>query len=146
VKHPVNPWYVTGFAEGCGSFTYSRSSGVFGLYFALKVGVTDLPILQGIQAFFRGAGRIYIIRGRSEKLVKRAQAAYFRVTRAAELPRVVAHFDRYRLAGSKVEQYAIWREMVSLKQRFRRPDVERLTLMAARLSALTQQPRLGPSP
>ncbi len=133
VERGLDPWYVTGFAESSGSFTYSRSGEVITLYFALKVGATDLPILQGLQAFFGGAGRVYGIRSRSNTV---ENGSYFRVTRARDLALIVAHFDRYPLVGSKREAYSLWREMVSAKQRFRKPDVRRLSELALRLSGL----------
>lgn len=137
VKQFPHPWYVTGFAESCASFTYSRSGAVLVLYFGIKVSVRDLVILQGVQAFFGGVGRIYNIKASSERVVKDANLVYFRVNRARELAIVAAHFDRYPLAGAKAQQYRIWREMVSLKQQFRRPARDRLAALALRLSDLT---------
>lgn len=136
MKHLLDPWYVTGFVEGCGSFTYSRSGRAVTVYFALKVGATDAPILHAIKAFFGEAGRVYATRSGSDELEMRG--AYYRVTRAGELARVAAHFDRYPLAGAKARAFAIWREMVAEKQRFRRPERERLSEMASRLSALAR--------
>ena len=138
VKQILHPWYVTGFAEGSASFTYSRSGGVLALYFGIKVSVKDLAILQGLQAFFGGIGRIYNIRDSTELLVKAKDFAYFRVNRARDLALLGAHFDRYPLTGAKAQQYQVWREMVRLKQRFRRPDVDQLTALASRLSTLTR--------
>jgi len=140
VKHSVDPWYITGFAEGCASFTYSRSGGVVGLYFGIKVSIKDQAILQGVQAFFDGIGRVYRSRASSKLLVKAApDFLYFRVNRARELGQLVGHFDRYPLTGAKAVQYQIWREMVRLKQRFRRPDIQRLTALALQLSAAARR-------
>lgn len=136
VKQFADPWYVSGFAEGCASFTYSRSSGVVALYFAIKVSTKDQAILQAVRAFFGGVGRIYPSKASSEPDVKGADFLYFRVNRARELGRVVAHFDRYPLKGAKAQQYQLWREMVLLKQRYRRPDTTRLTALASDLSRL----------
>lgn len=57
----VSPWFVTGFADGEGSFmlwvwksnrvkTGWQVSGVFSIHLHSK----DLPLLQAIQAFFEG--------------------------------------------------------------------------------------------
>jgi hypothetical protein len=137
VKQSLHPWYVTGFCERSASFTYSRSGGGFGLYFGIKVGVKDVAILQGLQAFFGGAGRIYRIKPSSRSSHGEAESGYFRITRAAELARLVSHFDRFTLTGSKAQQYLVWRGMVFLKQRFRRPEREQLAEMASRLSAVS---------
>jgi hypothetical protein len=140
VKQSVDPWYITGFAEGCASFTYSRSGGVVALYFGIKVSIKDQAILQAVQAFFDDIGRIYTSRASSKPLVRSAsEFLYFRVNRARELGRLVAHFDRYPLTGAKAQQYQLWREMVRLKQRFRRPDTQRLTALASQLSGATRR-------
>src|SRR3954454_4331406 len=38
---PLDPWYVTGFVEGEGAFTYSRSGKQLALYFGLKLSRDD---------------------------------------------------------------------------------------------------------
>lgn len=143
VKQFPHPWYVSGFAESCASFTYSRSGAVVVLYFGIKVSAKDLVILQAVQAFFGGVGRIYIIKAPSKGLVKDTGFVYFRVNRARDLAFLTAHFDRYPLAGAKNKQYRIWREMVRLKQQFRRPARDQLRVLASRLSALngTSEPQ-----
>ena len=117
----LEPEYVTGFVDAAGSFTYSRSSKQLALYFALKVGATDRPLVEDVQAFFGGIGRIYA-------------AGYFRVTRREELMMIVEHFDRHPLRSSKREVYELWREMVLAKQEFRRPDRELLDRLADEIS------------
>jgi hypothetical protein len=120
----LEPWFVTGFVEGEGAFTFSRSGRQLALYFALKRPAADRSLLEEIQAFFGGAGRLYAV---GEGTV------YYRVCRREELARVVTHFDRYPLRGEKAEAYRIWREMVALKQAFRRPEREKLAELAEAL-------------
>jgi len=139
VKQSIDPWYISGFAEGCASFTYSRSGSVVALYFGIKVSIKDLVILQAVQAFFEGIGRIYTIKASSRGLGKEAaDSLYFRINRARELGQLVSHFDHYPLVGAKAQQYQIWREMVALKQRFRRPHLQRLEALASQLSSVTR--------
>ena len=139
----LDPWYVTGLADGIGGFTYSRSDNTIAPYFALKVGAIDLSILQAIQSFFGGVGRIYEIKpARGDAWTANHSLAYFRVTRATELLAVVDHFDRYPLIGARAAGYGIWRNMVSLKQRFRKPDLHKFEQLAVALSALS--PRRKP--
>jgi LAGLIDADG endonuclease len=138
VKQLPHPWYVTGFAESRASFTYSRSGRVFALYFGIKVSAGDLGILQAVQAFFGGVGRIYNIKGSSDSVVNDGSFNYFRVNRARELAVLGAHFDRYPLAGARAQQYSVWREMVRLKQQFRKPVMDQLTALASRLSSLNR--------
>lgn len=123
----LDPWYVTGFVEGEGSFTYSRNGRQLQLYFAVKLPEADEPILQAMRDFFAGVGSIYLLRARA--------SVYYRVCRREQLPVIIDHFDSYPLQGSKAAAYAIWREMVVLKQRFRQPDRDALRDLAAQLSA-----------
>ena len=129
----LDPWYVTGFAEGQGSFTYSRNGKQLSLYFSIKLGETDEPLLAAIQGFFGGIGSIYYVQPRA--------SAYYRVCRREQLPVIVEHFDTYPLRGGKVAAYQIWREMVILKQRFRQPDRAELQDLAAQLSASSARSR-----
>ena len=136
VKQLLDPWYVTGLSERCGSFTYSISSGVYALYFAIKVGPSDLLILQALRAFFGDAGRIYHITPRSKTGEERRGSIYFRVTRQSDLGAVVYHFERYPLIGGKRLQFETWREMVSAKQQIRKPDLQKLAELSSSLAAL----------
>lgn len=122
----LDPWYVTGLIDGAGSFTYSRSGKQIAVYFAVKVGGSS-DLLEDLLAFFDG-GAIYASRGSS----------YFRIQRRNELSAVVQHFDRYPLR-TKREVFEVWREMVIVKQAFRRPDRERLEALATELSMLTRR-------
>ena len=123
----LDPVWVTGFSDGQASFTYSRSGNQLGVYFAIKLAATERPLLEELQAFFAGAGRIYDVAARS---------AYFRITHRDELSLVLDHFDRYPLRSNKQKVYEIWRLMVLAKQQFRRPDRETLDALAEQLTAL----------
>ncbi len=85
----LDPWYVTGLAEGEGSFTFSRSGRGVTLYFSLRARAGARPLVDRLRAFFDGAGRIYETGG----------SLYYRVTRRRELERVAAHFDVHGLRG-----------------------------------------------
>jgi len=123
----LDPRWVTGFADGESSFTYSRSGKQLALYFAIKLSAIDQPILEDIRAFF-GVGKIYSVKAR-------APASYYRVTHRKDLPRIVAHFDEYPLRSSKQRVYEVWRLMVQLKVQFRRPDRDALNALADSLSS-----------
>jgi len=114
--------YVTGLVEGAGSFTFSRSSKQLALYFGLKLPLADRSLLEDLQTFF-GVGRIY----------ETGASAYYRVTRHQDLPRVVEHFERYPLRSRKQAAFELWKQMVEVKQSFRRPDREQLDQLAAEL-------------
>jgi hypothetical protein len=141
----LDPWYVTGFVEGEGVFTYSRSGRQMGLYFAIKLPDADRPLLERVQDFFGGIGKIYQVGAgaATPRTGLTRTASYFRVTRRDELEHVVAHFDAYPLRGTKAGCYAIWRQMVLIKREFRRPARPQLDELAARLTAAS--PRNGGS-
>lgn len=132
----LDPWYVTGFADGEGSFTYSRSGKQIALYFSIKLTASDRAVLEQIQDFF-GVGKIY----RSPPYTKHGfatkTAALYRVTRHDELYKVTDHFDRYPLQGEKRHSYGIWREMALLKKIFRSAaNRELLDDLADKLSSI----------
>jgi hypothetical protein len=135
----LDPWYLTGFVEGEGAFTFSRNGKQLALYFAIKLTAQDSLLLEDIQSFFGGIGRIYSVVARAAPTPGSGHtkaARLYRVCRRDELPRIIEHFDRYPLRGTKAGSYAIWREMVVLKlESFRRPDREQMESLAARLSA-----------
>jgi hypothetical protein len=134
----LDPWYVTGLCEARASFTFSRSGRQIAIYFSMRAGPRSLPLLEALRSFFGGAGTIYPLAGRSrDGLGPRSGAGYYyRICRREELALVVAHFDRYPLRGDAAgESFATWKEMVSLKQRFRRPSTAEMEALAARLSA-----------
>ena len=129
---PLDPWFITGLLQGEGSFTFSRSGPQLSLYFALKLGLRDRELLAALQHHFAGGGRIYPIR--------RSQRLLYRISRSDELERVVDHFDAYPLRGHKAATYAVWRQMVQLKRKFRAVDRERLFALAEELSTLARAP------
>ena len=125
----LDPWYVTGFIEAQGTFTFSRNGRQMALYFGIKLPEVDEPVLHSIREFFGGVGSIYPVQA--------GASAYFRVCRREQLPVIVEHVDTYPLRSSKRAVYEIWREMVVLKQSFRRPPREELWQLAEQLSAAT---------
>lgn len=108
-----------------------------GLYFAIKLTERDRRLLVEIQAFFGGMGSIYRVKPRrapTQASGMTKQAAYYRVSRKDQLPRVVEHFDRYPLRGTKADSYAIWREMVAIRCASPHPRWDELERLASELS------------
>lgn len=126
-RETLDPWYVTGFVETAGSFTYSRSGRQINLYFALKLNAADEPLLESLRGFFADAGRIYRTGG---------EGAYFRVTRQKDLEKIVAHLEAYPMKTARAQAYQVWREMVILKRSFRKPPREQLEALARQLSGM----------
>ena len=136
----LSPWFVTGFVEGDGCFTFSRTGSDVALYFALKRPARDLVLLERIRVYFGGIGRIYVVRSRQGQGTGVGEGArYFRVSRREGLACIVKHLDRYPLQGAKREVYRIWREMARIKRtHFRSPPRERLENLAEELSAASR--------
>jgi hypothetical protein len=128
-RETLDPWFVTGFVDGEGSFTFSRSGKQIALYFAIKLAATERAFLEAIQAFFGGVGRIYDVAARTKAVVM------FRVTRIDDLVQVVTHFDSYPLQSEKRRVYEVWRRMVDLKREFRKADHDALDELAVELSS-----------
>jgi hypothetical protein len=138
----LDPWYVTGFVDGEGAFTFSRSGRQMALYFAIKLTGADLPILEAIRDYFGGVGTIYRVKPRAAPTPASGftkAAVYYRICRRQDLERVVEHFDRYPLRTGKAASYAIWRQMVALKRDFRKPLREELEQLSAQLSAASSR-------
>jgi len=141
----LSPWYVTGFSDGEAAFTYCRSAGTFGLYFAIKQREDNRQIIEKIQEYFNYIGNIY--RGKEAAPTKNSgltkASAYYRVTRINELEVVVDHFDKYPLQSKKkLEAYSVWREMVMHKlANYRYIDYDKLRALAEKLSSLNSQSR-----
>jgi len=141
----LDPWYVTGFADGEAAFTYSRAGGSFGIYFAIKQREDNRQIVEDLQEFFDGVG--YIYRGKESKGGPKSgfskPYAYYRVTKGSELQNIVDHFDKYPLQSKKKhEAYLVWREMVMHKKNnYRNINYNQLSELAGKLSLLNLQSR-----
>ncbi len=141
----LDPWYVTGFSDGEAAFTYSRAGGSFGIYFSVKQREENRQIVEDLQRFFDGIGRIY--RGKESKGVPGGgfskPYAYYRVTKSSELQMIVEHFDKYPLQSKKkLEAYKAWREMVIYKKNnYRSINYDYLSGLAGKLSLLNLQSR-----
>lgn len=133
----LDPWFVTGFLQAEGSFTYARNGRTLGPLFSLKRHEEDEPLLEELRSFFGQIGRIYGGSPRQRSTSSPRRQRVFRVTRRDELPVLVEHLDRYPLRGRRAGVYRVWRTLVLLKaERFRRADDGRLEALAAELSRL----------
>jgi hypothetical protein len=141
----LNPWYVTGFADGEAAFTYSRAGGSFGIYFSIKQREDNRQLVEEIYHFFGSIGQIY--KGKESPGVPKSgfskPYAYFRINKNAELQKIVEHFDKYPLQSKKKhEAYQVWREMVIYKRdNYRNINYDFLSSLAVKLSNLNLQKR-----
>lgn len=140
ISEALDPWWVTGLVDGEGTFTFNRNGRQMAIVFAIKLTGVDRPIVERIQEFF-GVGRLYRVAARvpTENSGATKSAAYYRVNRHDELPRIVEHFDAYPLQSYKANSFKIWKGMVTIKRDFRGRNHAALEELALALSA--SQPR-----
>jgi hypothetical protein len=108
----INPWFITGFtdAEGCFSIRVrktvkTRSGWYIEAVFSIGLHLRDLPLLQEIQAYFCGIGRI----SKGEK-----SCAYY-VSSIEELTTVIIpHFIKYSLITKKLEDFILFKAVVDM--------------------------------
>ena len=111
MKNPMlDPWYVTGLAEGEGCFHVS-----FSFRKKLKVGIEtrpsfsislnrrDLMLLQGVHQYFDCGAIRYSRSDRTYKYEARAVADL--------ITKVVPHFKKYALHGSKQDDFSRFAEI-----------------------------------
>jgi hypothetical protein len=115
----LDPWFVTGFSDGEAAFTFSRCNNMFALYYSVRQREDNREIVEKIQKYFGGIGKIY--RGKEVLPTKNSghtkPSAYYRVCKREELIRVVGHFDKYPLQSKKQEVYNVWKQMAIAKTR-----------------------------
>jgi hypothetical protein len=110
----LNPWFLTGFTDGDGSFNIRVSKDPNGKLickvqpvFTIGLHLKDLPLLELIQKYFGGVGRIYI---REED-----KTVYYNISSVKEIMKfVIPHFDKYSLVTQKQADFLLFKEIVNL--------------------------------
>lgn len=113
--NPSQDSWLTGFADGEGTFLITRSGSTTGNRrrawtprFAISLRTDDIGVLAELRAVFGGS----IATGR-----KRPDAhptSTWTVAGKRDLARLLDYFDRFPLRSKKARDYAIWREAVLL--------------------------------
>ena len=133
---PLDPWYVTGLADGEGCFCVSfavraklRTRLEVRPSFALSLNEKDLPLLEDLQAFF-ACGWI--------RESKRDRTFKYEVRSIRELTsRILPHFERFPLQGYKARSCAGFRrvcEMVEQGDHLRRDRLREIVRIAYRMN------------
>jgi hypothetical protein len=133
---PLDPWYVTGLAEGEGCFCVSfarRSKLRLGLEcrpsFSLSLNERDSDLLLGLRAFF-GCGSIRESRSdRTEKYEVRAIADLSQ--------RILPHFERYPLRGNKagsLQGFAVVCRMIEQGDHLKRQGLREIIDIATEIN------------
>ena len=110
----LNPWFITGFTDGDGSFSVSIAKKKSGMgwkiqpVFSIGLDEKDLDLLVQIKAFFK-AGKIY---------TSKRGIIYYTVGSTKDLIKyILPHFDKYPLASLKLKDYLVFREIILLMEK-----------------------------
>ena len=109
----LHPWFITGFsdAEACFYVRITKKNNMkIGWTvepgFFIRLHIKDLAVLNLIQAFFNGVGKIYSY--------KSVEEAIFRVSSMKELEIIVDHFDKYPLISQKWSDFMLFKQVMDL--------------------------------
>ena len=104
----LDPWFVTGFTDGEGSFMLSiikdskyKLGWRVACIFAISLSKVDLYLLNNIQKFF-GVGNII-------RMGKDMESIQYRVESLKDLSIIINHFDKYLLKTKKYADYALFK-------------------------------------
>ena len=132
----LDPWFVTGLAEGEGCFTISfnfRRKLKVGIdsrpSFSLSLNERDLDLLKQIHAFF-GCGAIRY--SRTDRTFKYESRSVRELTR-----RINPHFERYPLRGGKRDDFEIFADMcrrISAREHLNRSTLSKIIDHAYRMN------------
>lgn len=105
-KEKLNPYWISGFTEGDGSFTFSTGTSLYACY-EISLHKRDEPLLLKINEFFDSKGNV--------RSYGAMTSAKYNITAKSDLNSlIIPHFNRYSLFGVKLHNYLIWRNMVEL--------------------------------
>jgi NADH-ubiquinone oxidoreductase chain 4 len=100
----LSPNFVTGFTDGDGSFSINfvktKAKLYPSLFFKIGVHVKDIIILQRIQKFFVGVGKIY---------VHKDSMAFYNVSSIKDLAVIIEHFTKYPLLSFKSSDFNLFK-------------------------------------
>ena len=104
----LDPYWISGFVEGDGSFFIFFNENKKYVNFRLSIHLHNKEefLLKKIQHYFGGLGTIYIKKNSVE----------WKVLKISELQLIVSNFDNYSFKGLKGYNYNLWKEIFYLKQ------------------------------
>ena len=127
----INPWFITGFtdAEGCFSIrvrktTKTRIGWHVEVVFSIGLHLQDLPLLQEIQAYFGGIGRISV--GKN--------CGYFVSSMKDITTVIIPHFIKYPLITKKQGDFLLFKsivEMINVKEHLTMEGLQKIVSIKA---------------
>lgn len=114
---PLNPWFVTGFSDGEATFSVtirenpSKNGIGWQILFTFQIGMhsRDIHILNKIQTFFGGIGRI--------SFEKKRDVAFYTVNNQNDLKLIIKHFTEYPLQSYKWVDFTLFCQIYELVQK-----------------------------
>jgi hypothetical protein len=110
----LNPWFVTGFTDGDGSFAVSITKKKVGIgwkiqpMFTIGLDLKDLDLLVQIKDFFK-TGNIY---------TSKRGVVYYTVGSVKDIVKyIIPHFDKYPLVTQKLKDFMLFKEIVLLMEK-----------------------------
>lgn len=112
-NYSLNPWFITGFVDGEGSFiilinknSRLKTGWEVKLKFSITVHQKDKAILEKIK-FFLGLGEIY---------KNRANLIEYNVSSVKDLAIIINNFDKFPLKTKKFADFKLFREVFIIKK------------------------------
>ena len=110
----LNPWFVTGFTDGDGSFSVSITKKKEGIgwkivpMYTIGLDLKELDLLVQIKAFFK-AGNIY---------TSKRGVVYYTVGSVKDIVKyIIPHFDQFPLVTQKLKDFMLFKEIVLLMEK-----------------------------
>lgn len=107
----LDPWFVTGFADGDGCFTLSltkdskyKTGWRVKLVFSIGLKKEDILLLEQIKDYF-GVGSIYM---------QGSEVVRYHVTSEMDLEVIINHFDKYPLISQKQTDFLLFKQSFDL--------------------------------
>ena len=133
-KSPLNPWFITGFIDGEGSFNISISKNNtykdgwrIKLTFSVGLHSKDKVLLECIQTYFKVGG-----------VFKQGSQSYqFRVQSTKDLAVIINHFDKYPLITQKQGDFELFKQafdIVKNKQHLSKEGLRKIVSIRASFS------------
>lgn len=104
----LNPFWITGFIEGEGSFYINthKDTNKMRPVFSIGLNQRDKFLLQRINNFFKEIGSVYMSNTNN--------SAELKVYKLNNFNSLIDHFNNYPLKGFKLYNFSIWCEIVKL--------------------------------
>lgn len=114
VIHKINPYFITGFVDGEGSFVIrirenNKLKVGWNVELSFQIGIhsKDKALLEQIKNYFGGVGKIS---------KSGSNLLQFRVSLTKDLQVVISHFEQFPLITQKQADYELWRSAYNIIQ------------------------------